>query len=86
MYPRWVNLFFLQAAPKLPDPNRLLKGSGNVVRSITIQSASQLDQPAVQELIATALKRAIEPIDPAAPGQLVIRSISAKQRPRRPKR
>jgi hypothetical protein len=86
VYPRWVNLFFLQAAPKLPDPNRLLKGSGNVVRSITIQSASQLDQPAVQELIATALKRAIEPINPAAPGQLVIRSISAKQRPRRPKR
>jgi hypothetical protein len=86
MYPRWVNLFFLQAAPKLPDPNRLLKGSGNVVRSITIQSASQLDQPAVQALIAAAFKRAIQPIDPATPGQLVIRSISAKQRPRRPKR
>jgi hypothetical protein len=86
VYPRWVNLFFLQAATKLPDPNRLLKGSGNVVRSITIQSASELDQPAVQELIATALKRAVQPIDPAAPGRLVIRSISAKQRPRRPKR
>jgi len=86
MYPRWVNLFFLQAAPKLPDPHRLLKGSGNVVRSITIQSAAQLDQPAVQALITTALQRAIEPINPAAPGQLVIRSISAKQRPRRPKR
>jgi hypothetical protein len=85
IYPRWVNLFFLQAAPKLPDPHRLLKGSGNVVRSITFHSASELDQPAVQDLIAAALERAIEPIDPAAPGRLVIRSISAKQRPRRPK-
>jgi hypothetical protein len=85
MYPRWVNLFFLQAAPKLPDPHRLLKGSGNVVRSISIKSASELDHPAVQALIAEALKRAIRPIDPAAPRRLVIRSISAKQRPRRPK-
>lgn len=85
VYPRWVNLFFLQAAPKLPDPNKLLKGSGNVVRSVTIHSASELDQPGVQALIAEAMKRAIEPIDPTAPGQLVIRSISAKQRPRRPK-
>jgi hypothetical protein len=34
--------------------------------------------------MATALKRADPGIDPAAPGSLVIRSISAKQRPRRP--
>jgi len=85
MYPRWVNLFFLQDAARLPDPQKVLKGSGRVVRHIVIQSASELDHPAVQKLIATALNRAIEPIDPAAPGQLVIRSISAKQRPRRPK-
>jgi hypothetical protein len=56
-----------------------------MARHIAIHSASQLDQPAVKALIAAALQRAIEPIDPAAPGQLVIRSISAKQRPRRPK-
>jgi len=85
VYPRWVNLFFLQDAARLPDPQKVLKGSGRVVRHIVIQSASELDRPAVQKLIATALNRAIEPIDPAAPGQLVIRSISAKQRPRRPK-
>jgi hypothetical protein len=85
MYPRWLNLFFLQAAATLPDPQKLLKGSGSVVRHIVIQSASELDQPAVQKLMTTALNRSIEPIDPAAPGRLVIRSISAKQRPRRPK-
>ena len=82
--PRWVDLFFLQDAGKLPDPHKLLKGSGSMARHIVIQSASELDQPAVQELIAEALKRAIAPIDPAAPGPLIIRSISAKQRPRRP--
>jgi len=86
LYPRWVSLFFLQAArARLPDPKKLLKGSGSVVRHIVIHSASDLDQPAIQELIATAIKRAIEPIDAAAPGGLVIRSISAKQRSRRPK-
>ena len=83
--PRWVDLFFLQEAGKLPDPQKLLLGSGRMARHIVIHSASQLDHAAVQALIAEALKRAIEPIDPAAPGQLVIRSISAKQRPRRPK-
>src|ERR1039458_9537409 len=31
LYPRWVTLFFLQGAG-LPDPRRLLKGSGKVVR------------------------------------------------------
>jgi len=33
LYPRWVNLFFLQGAG-LPDPHKLLKGSGKLVRSI----------------------------------------------------
>ena len=51
----------------------------------TGNGTADLDQPAIQQLIAAALQRAIQPIDPAAPGQLVIRSISPKQRPRRPK-
>jgi len=85
LYPKWVSLFFLQAATKLPDPHKLLNGSGNVVRHIVIHSAADIDQPAIQQLIAEALKRAIEPLDPAAPNRLVIRSVSAKQRPRRPK-
>src|SRR6266542_837710 len=31
LYPRWVTLFFLQGAG-LPDPHKLLKGSGKIVR------------------------------------------------------
>ena len=82
LYPRWVTLFFLQGAG-LPDPKHLLKGSGKVVRHIVLASAADLDQPAVQGLMATALKRAEPAIDPDA-GSLVIRSVSARQRPRRP--
>ena len=83
LYPRWVTLFFLQGAG-LPDPKHLLKGSGKIVRSIVLASAADLDSPAVQGLMATALKRAEPAIDPDALGSLVIRSVSAKQRPRRP--
>ena len=83
LYPRWVTLFFLQGAG-LPDPNKLLKGSGKVVRHIVLAAAADLDKPAIQALMTIALNRARAPIDPDAPGTLEIRSISAKQRPRRP--
>src|ERR1019366_3181416 len=83
LYPRWVTLFFLQGAG-LADPRQLLKGSGKVVRHIVLGSAADLDLPAIQDLMAKALQRAEAGIDPTAPGRIVIRSISAKQRPRRP--
>jgi hypothetical protein len=83
LYPRWVTLFFLQGAG-LPDPQHLLKGSGKVVRHIVLASAADLDLPPIQDLMAKALRRAEVGIDPGAAGKLVIRSISAKQRPRRP--
>jgi hypothetical protein len=83
LYPRWVTLFFLDGVG-LPDPKHLLKGSGKVVRHIVLASAADLDQPAIQVLMAKALQRAEPGIDPTARGGLVIRSVSAKQRPRRP--
>ena len=82
LYPRWVNLFFLHGA-SLSDPHRRLKGKGNQVRSIRLEDAATLDEPAVQALIAAAVARA-EPLAANQPGRLVIKSISAKQRPRRP--
>jgi hypothetical protein len=39
-----LSLYFLQGA-KLPDPHKLLRGSGNVVRSISLASADTLDDP-----------------------------------------
>ena len=83
LYPRWVTLFFLQGVG-LPDPKQLLKGKGKVVRHIVLASVADLDQPAIQDLMAKALQRAEAGIDPNTPGRLVIRSVSAKQRARRP--
>jgi hypothetical protein len=83
LYPRWVNVFFLQGATELADPERLLRGSGSQVRSIRLTSSQDLDKPAVRALIAQAIARADPPIDPKARRKLVVRAVSAKQRPRR---
>ena len=83
LYPRWINLFFVPGS-NLPDPDHLLKGSGTTVRRIQLDGVATLDKPAVRALIKEALARADTPINPKAKGRLVIKSISAKQRPRRP--
>ena len=82
-FTRWVSLFFFRGAD-LPDPQKLLKGSGKVARHIVLKSAADLDKPAVRALMKHALERAAKPLDSAARGRIVIKSISAKQRPRRP--
>ena len=79
-----ISLCFLQGA-KLPDPKGLLRGSGNVVRSIRLDDEDTLDKPDVEALIATALRRAKTPLPPQGQHKLIIKSVSAKQRPRRPK-
>ena len=81
--PRWLTLCFLQDAPGLPDPRGLLKGSGRVVRSTRLSSANDLQKPAIRALIKAALAAADVKIDRKARGRIVIKSISAKQRPRR---
>jgi hypothetical protein len=84
LFPRWVSLFFLQGAG-LPDPHKLLKGSGKQARHIVLEDAATLDKPAVRELMARALKRAAIPLDGKTAHRIIIKSISAKQRPRRPR-
>lgn len=79
-----VSLCFLQGGPALPDPDRLLRGGGNTARHLRLENAATLDRPAVKALLALAVERAKVPFDPATKGRLIIRSISAKQRPRRP--
>jgi len=77
-----VSLCFLQGA-KLPDPGKRLRGSGNVIRNLRLESAATLDDPDVRALIKEALARAKVPMDAGSKHQLIIRSVSAKQRPRR---
>jgi len=81
--PRWVTLYFLQGAT-LPDPHGLLRGDGNVVRSLRPGAGADVDRPEVRELVALAVAGSKTPFDPSRPGRMVIKSISARQRPRRP--
>jgi hypothetical protein len=83
-YPRWVSLFFLQSGARLADPQQLLKGSGSRVRHIVLTSPDVIAAPAVDALIGQALRAAKVAIDPARRRVLVIKSVAAQQRPRRP--
>ena len=82
VFPRRPSLVFIYGVG-LPDPQRLLQGGGNQVRHIPLSDPSVLDTPGVRALMAAALKDADPPIDPTRRRRLVIKSISAKQRPRR---
>jgi hypothetical protein len=55
------------------------------VRSIRLARPAHLDDPAVDELIAHAIARAQSPFPGSGAPRTVIRSVSEKQRPRRPK-
>jgi Domain of unknown function (DU1801) len=77
-----VGLSFYYGAT-LPDPHKLLLGSGSQNRFIRIESAATLGRPEVQELIAAAIDQAETPLPRSGRGRLIIRSISKKQKPRR---
>ncbi|MEO5957895.1 MAG: DUF1801 domain-containing protein [Opitutaceae bacterium] len=83
IYARGASLCFLHGA-KLPDPQKLLQGSGKQVRHIKLPTAATLDEPAVQSLIDSALRLAPVPVAASTRRRLIVKSISAKQRPRRP--
>jgi hypothetical protein len=83
-YPRWINLFFLRGAT-MSDPKKLLQGNGKQVRSITIRSLDDLKHADVVELIDSEARRSGLAKITGPPGPIIIKSISAKQRPRKPK-
>ena len=78
-----VRLYF-NRGKGLPDPAKLLQGSGNQTRWIKVEGASTLARPEVARLIDEALARNPVPFARAGRGSVVIRSASAKQR--RPRR
>ena len=77
-----VRLYF-NRGKELPDPAKLLQGSGNQTRSINLEGASTLARPDVARLIDEAIARNRVPFARAGRGSVVIRSASAKQRRRR---
>lgn len=85
LYPRWINFFFYQSGAKLPNPNGTLKGSGGQVRHIRLTSARDLDDAEIKDLMQMSLDMAKVPLPKKLVGEgVIIRSISAKQRSRRP--
>jgi hypothetical protein len=83
-YPKWITLFFLDGAA-LHDPSGLLEGQGKRIRSIRLKAPADINTPAVEALIAQSV-RSRELAFLAAPTLItVIKSISASQRPRRPR-
>jgi hypothetical protein len=79
-----VGICFIYGA-KLPDPDGLLKGSGKQTRFLRLTDGSELKDSEVEALLVAADQQARIPMKEVGKARLVIRAISAKQRPRRKK-
>ncbi len=77
-----VGLCFFHGAT-LPDPQRLLLGNGKQTRFVRLPRAAALKTPGVADLIQSAVAQAKTPLPSSGGGYAIIKSISAKQRPRR---
>ena len=77
-----VRLYFNRGR-ELPDPEKLLQGSGTQARWMKVEVASALVRPAVARLMEGAIARNRVPFERNGRGSIVIRSTSAKKRRRR---
>jgi hypothetical protein len=83
VYARGVNLYFMYGR-SLPDPEHVLQGSGNQGAFVRLENLSTLNERPVKALLAAAIKESRQPLPKTGKGYTVVKSISAKQRPRRP--
>ena len=77
-----ISLFFLWGKT-LPDPHKILKGSGNQVRSVRLEDAAPFQRPEIEALIQAAIGQSRTPFPESGRGATIVQSISPKQRPRR---
>ena len=78
-----VRLYF-NRGKGLPDPEKLLQGSGGQTRWIHVEGASTLARPAVAGLIDEAIARNRVPFARAGRGSVVDRAASQRRRRRPP--
>lgn len=79
-----VDLYF-NHGPQLPDPKKLLSGSGRQTRFIRLESARQLADQDVKFFMAAVLELMSVPMPSTGKGSLIIKSskkAAAKKRPR----
>jgi hypothetical protein len=80
-----VDLYF-NNGPKLPDPKKLLLGSGKQTRFVRLEAAKDLANPDVEAFIAAAIDLASVPLPSKGKGSLIIKTnkmVAAKKRPSR---
>ncbi|MEO7355260.1 MAG: hypothetical protein ABIZ70_13025 [Gemmatimonadales bacterium] len=65
---------------ELPDPEKLLQGTGKLTRSIPLEAASMLARPAVARLADEAIARNTVPFAAAGRGPLVVRPAAKKKK------
>ena len=68
---------------ELADPDGILEGSGKVNRFVRLPSAEALARPEVDRMIERACNLSHVPQPWSCGGKTIIRSVAAKQRPRR---
>lgn len=81
VYPDHISLCFF-AGDRLPDPDKLLEGSGKIARHIRLGGPEVLDKPAVKALIKAAIADSL-PLDRTQKNRVVIKAIAKNPRPRR---
>ena len=81
----WVNLGF-NFGSLLRDPEGLLRGDGKLIRHIRIAQATDLDAPAVRELIRSAIAQAERPQGKAGKPRTVIRTAQSSRKRSTPRR
>jgi hypothetical protein len=82
-----VELYF-NHGPKLPDPKKLLKGSGKLTRFVRLDSARQLAHPDVEAFVAAATDLSRVPLPSTGKGPLIIKTnktAAVKKKPPRRK-
>jgi hypothetical protein len=79
-----VDLYFNQG-PRLPDPKKLLQGSGKQTRFVRVDAARQLAHPDVEAFIAAAIDHSSVLLPSRGKGNLIIKTnktAAAKKRSR----
>lgn len=87
LYPEQVKLFFT-GGPRLAkaDPNKLLRGSGKMVRYVPIEAPADLDRPEIEALMQEALELAkLRPVR-GAKGAVIIKAEEQRKRAVRAKK
>ena len=82
-YPRWLTLFFFEGT-ELPDPVRLLEGSGARIRSVRLDPFALLQSSEVAALLDEATRRHRDDFAGTPPLATVLKSVAKTRRPRRP--